>query len=202
MKSCLSPLLVIWIKGRQSPGGIICTRFTPSDFYILRVWFEHHTFVIRPCWTLNCVYKALDWCLLPRSNKLQPWVASLRMIFNSVLKHFTYGETHFLVNCWKGFNDGQDWVCDLPFQYNGSVQNSYAHIQELSWVRSDTKTSEEVSDVLRVSASVNWCSHAHSRLMSLRLALLQWLPEVSEPSLTIWDSVYIPNRAFINNKNV
>lgn len=37
-------------------------------------------------------------------------------------------EIHFSVNCWMDFNDGQDWVCDLPFQYNGSIQNIYAHI--------------------------------------------------------------------------
>ena len=102
------------------------------------------------------MYKSLDCCFLPCSNELQPWVTSLRVTFNSVLRHFTYENSHFLIDCSKGFNGACDYVYDLPLQ-----ENSYTQIQEMSWGLCDNKTLEKVSSVLRVSAFLNRCSHAN-----------------------------------------
>lgn len=131
VKSCLSLVLVCSMnkkKKRQSPWKSLALvsylwSFTFTGFDLnTELW---HSSLLNPS---ICVF---DWCLLLCSDEPQTWVASLRWFSILFLKRFTYGESHFLVNCWVDFNERQDWVCDLPFQYYGSIQNSYAHNQEL-----------------------------------------------------------------------
>ena len=91
---------------------------------------------------------------------------------------------HHLVNCWKVFNYEPERFFVLFFQGNLSVEIGYVHIQELSSVAFDDLsgdsmgTSGETLNALGGSASVTRYNQAKRRLISLRLAVLKWLPMI------------------------
>lgn len=128
------------------------------------------------------------------------WTAAVgsitKAIFNALLKYVCtcikkkWKKIYHLVTCWKIFNYGGYWFRVLPFQWNPSVQNSCGHFQELSPVLFDNKTLVKTLTTPGVTTSVNRYNLANSRLITLRIAVLKWLPKVSEP-LAISSSVYI-----------
>lgn len=180
IKSHRSPLLSGNMNQRV-PEEITCTSFTPT---VLQSQGSNTT-PLSFVYGESCDVFTRHWT--GASHELQPWVTSLRVIFQFCFYSFYTWEHALLIKLPKGA---------LTVDETGPV------IRGLFWVLCDDETLEEVLNVLRISAFLNRCSHVNSGHQNLRLAVLQWLSGVSEPRLPIWGSVYIPHRTFINNKKV